>query len=121
MRAIELAPVAARLAASPEDYPWSTYRHHAGMAANPFVSDHAGYWQLGNTPFDREAAYRALAAGGLPAERQAAVERSWRSGLPLGGEAYRQQIAAVTGRRTEPGRPGRPRKRSPDHPSSVPN
>ena len=58
LRYIESQPVLAGLAAVPEESRWSSCRHHVGLATDPGMSDHPVYWALGNTPYERQAAYR---------------------------------------------------------------
>jgi hypothetical protein len=50
-------PGAQRHGGAAEDYPWSSYCHHAGIRPDGLMTDHAKVWALGNTPFQREAAY----------------------------------------------------------------
>jgi putative transposase len=58
---IEALPVRAGLMADAQDWAWSSAAHHTGRHRDPLVTDHALYWQLGNTPFEREQAHtRAL-------------------------------------------------------------
>jgi putative transposase len=58
---IELLPVRSGLVAAPADWPWSSAAHHTGHRRDPLLTDHALYWRLGNTPFEREQAHtRAL-------------------------------------------------------------
>jgi putative transposase len=38
----------------------SSHRHHVGLKIDPLVSDHSLFWSIGNTPFDRQTAYKAL-------------------------------------------------------------
>jgi putative transposase len=68
------------------------------------------FWALGNTPFEREAAYRRrLAAGTSPgqAERwRAAASGGW----PIGSMPFVAGLAARTARPVRPRPPGRPRK-----------
>ncbi|NDY92360.1 transposase [Ideonella livida] len=40
--------------------PASSAMHHLGARREQLVTDPPGYWALGNTPFERELAYRAL-------------------------------------------------------------
>jgi putative transposase len=109
-RYIELNPLRKGLCASAEHYVWSSCRHHLGLESDPIVTDHAFYWALGNTPFERHARYRALLDAGtsmseLDAIRYAA-QRGWMLGsLPSTG------IEAISSRRIEPLPKGRPRKR----------
>ena len=86
----------------------TTADHRLGGAHSTLVVDPPGYWALGNTPFEREAAYRALLAAGLPGS----TARMLRSAA-LGGWAAGTSPAAPTalegGRPLRPRRPGRPR------------
>lgn len=60
MRYIELNPVRAGLSGAPAEYRWSSNAHHVGRAVDPLVTDHALFWALGNTPFERQSAYQLL-------------------------------------------------------------
>lgn len=51
---IESLPVRAGLVTAAEDWAWSSAAHHTGRRRDPLVTDHALYWRLGNTPFERE-------------------------------------------------------------------
>ncbi len=89
--------------------PWSSVLHHLGVSADSVISDPEAYWGLGNTPFDREAAYRLLWERGLT-ERQAtdirsALNASW----PLGDDRFKAQLSDKTERRLAPRPRGRPR------------
>ena len=113
MRYIEMNPVRAGLVEEPGAFRWSSHRHHLGLVASPLVNEHAVYWALGNTPFERQSAYRRLfEAGPQPGEIEAirsATQRGW----ALVGPEFVDQLAAHVGRRVLPSRPGRPRKRQP--------
>lgn len=90
-----------------EASPWSSAPHHLGQRRDTIVSDHLLYWSLGNTPFDREQAYRALAAQGL-AEREArAIADAAEKGWPLGSKSFLDELASVTERRLTPANRGR--------------
>jgi putative transposase len=83
-----------------------------GGPRDPVLADPPEYWALGNTPFDREAAYRALLADGLPAATAAALRRAALGGWAAGMLA--PEAAARDGERPlAPRRPGRPRTRKP--------
>jgi len=110
MRSIELNPVRAGLALNPEDYPWSSCQHHLGMKRDPLVTDHAQFWALGNTPFERDMLYRALLLeGGSEAERQLLVESALK-GWPLGSPQFLQKLSEQTQRPVTPRPRGRPAK-----------
>lgn len=88
MRYIELNPVRAGLCAQAEDWPWSSAAHYLGRARDRLMTEHALYWALGNTPFEREAAYRDwLAQGSGSAEAQLIIESVLR-GRPLASAAF---------------------------------
>jgi putative transposase len=60
MRYIELNPVRARMARSPEQFRWSSYRCNALGEANALLTPHAAYAVLGRGAAARQAAYREL-------------------------------------------------------------
>jgi putative transposase len=109
-RYIELNPVRAHLAASPLDYPWSSYAHHAGTRVDPIVTDHALYWALGNTPFQREAAYIDLAQQGLSSDELELINASVLKGQPLGSDTFKAELERKTKRQILPAKRGRPFK-----------
>lgn len=111
-RYIELNPVRAQLASNPADYPWSSYAHHAGITPDPLITDHAVYWALGNTPFDREAAYRRLLEQEPPSAESIAFTEATLKGWPLGSDGFKTTLAKQLGRRVSPAPRGRPAKRS---------
>ena len=85
---IELNPVRAGLVADPAEYPWSSFRHHAGLTVDPLVTDHPVVWALGNTPFERQSAYKARAAHGLAAEDIDRLRWATNRGWALGGAEF---------------------------------
>lgn len=110
MRVIELAPVGSGLAAAPEDYQWSSYRHHAGIETNTLITNHPLYWALGNTPLDRQRAYRDLAAQPVDAAEQTQLLEAAHKGWVLGSASWREWAAQHANRRVAPLKRGRPRK-----------
>jgi putative transposase len=111
-RYLESAPVRTGLSADPSGYPWSSYAHHAGIRHDPLITDHPVYWALGNTPFDREAEYRAIMDNGLSQGEIASLDEALHKGWPLGSEKFRNLLAKQTSRRVAPARRGRPPKRA---------
>jgi len=108
MAYIDLNPVRAGMVASPGDYPWSGYAHSMGRRNDPLVTPHALYWQLGNTPFAREAAYGALVQAGIGGQDQVQISQSVHSGWALGGADFIAALQQNTDRRVAKGRAGRP-------------
>jgi putative transposase len=88
----------------------SSARHHLGLASSPLVREHPGYWALGNTPFEREAAYRRLFDRPLPDNEVATILRALKSGWTLGSASFALAAQDQTGRRAVPLSPGRPRQ-----------
>lgn len=88
----------------------SSLRHHAGDLLDPLITEHPGYWSLGNTPFERHAAYRRFVDRGASAARTASIEHAALHGWALGTARFVAEAATQTGRRVQPARAGRPRK-----------
>lgn len=111
LRFVEQAPVRAGLAARSIDWPWSSAAHHAGLRRDAIVSEHAGYWQFGNTPFEREARYLHEAVVPLALDEAArlmdAVAHAW----PIGSDGFLKGLADDSGRRVKRQSRGRPTSR----------
>ncbi|MGY4830740.1 transposase [Sphaerotilaceae bacterium SBD11-9] len=90
---------------------WSSAAHHLGGRTDPLVGDHLQYWSLGNTPFEREAAYRDLSQRALTSSELAQIADAVAKGWPLGSRDFLERLAGVTDRRVEPRPRGRPPKR----------
>jgi len=108
MAYIDLNPVRAGMAESAADYPWSSYLHYVGRRNDRLISPHPIYWELGNTPFAREAAYAGLVNSGISESRQAAFTDSVLSGWALGDHDYVADLQKRTARRVSMARAGRP-------------
>ncbi len=113
MRQIESAPVVTGLVAAPEEWPWSSYRHHVGLETSPVISDHALYWGLRNTPFERQAAYAALDESPVPAELGIRIAEATDKGWALGDEGFLARMEGETSRRLRPLARGRRRVTAP--------
>ena len=110
VRYIELNPQRNQLAFDPLAYPWSSYAHHAGVRPDPLITDHAKYWELGNTPFQREAAYIELAQQGMSGQELDAINAAVLKGAPLGSHAFMLELERKTKRQILPAKRGRPFK-----------
>jgi putative transposase len=87
--------------------------HRTGAVRDASLIDPPEYWQLGNTPFEREAAWRSLLAAGLPAARGDALLRAANGGWAAGSAAFAELAEAEAGRPARPrprGRPARARR-----------
>lgn len=109
-RYIELNPVRAGISAGPGEYPWSSYAHHVGIKHDALITDHPLYWSLGNTPFEREAAYLGLIEQGLSVMEISVLSETTLKGWALGSEKFKNALEKQTNRRVSPAQRGRPRK-----------
>lgn len=105
---IDLNPVRAGIAEAPADYPWSSHAHYIGQRPDRLVTPHPLWWELGNTPFAREAAYGELVQSGLSASQERALTDSALRGWALGEADYVADLQRRTERRVAKSRAGRP-------------
>ena len=82
--------------------------HRTGEVRDASLIDPPEYWQLGNTPFERESAWRSLLATDLPAARADALRRAATGGWAAGSAAFAARVAAESGRPARPRPRGRP-------------
>lgn len=120
MAYIDLNPVRAGMVAQPQDYRWSSYGHYAGLRSDPLITPHPHFWNLGNTPFAREAAYVALVRAGLSGADERALTNTTLRSWALGDEGFLSNLEKSTQRRVRPGIKGRPFKTSLDGAKAVP-
>jgi putative transposase len=113
MAYIDLNPVRAGMVASPLDHVWSSHAHYVGVRVDKWLTPHALYWQLGNTPFAREAAYTEMVRAGLSANQVGALTKATLSGWALGDAGFVQGLQLQTERRVSPAQAGRPPKSKP--------
>lgn len=109
-RYIELNPVLDDVVSAPADYPWSSCAHHVGVKPDPVITDHPIYWALGNTPFDREAAYQRLMEQRPDAEEIRVMTDAVLKGWPLGSDKFKSSLEKQASRRVTPAKRGRPAK-----------
>ena len=88
---------------------WSSAPHRLGLTRDALVSDPPEYWRLGNTPFEREAAYAALLAQGLDEAVVRRIEHAAANGWALGSPQFLVEMARQSGRPVRPRPRGRPR------------
>lgn len=112
-RYLELNPLRAGLASEPANYLWSSCRHHLGLAQDPLIHDHALFWALGNTPFERQAHYREMLAEGSSSDELTQIRYAAHRGWML-GEVAPQAGTPAPNRRIGPLAKGRPRTSSAD-------
>ena len=108
MAYIDLNPVRAALVAQAGDYSWSSYGHYSGQRIDKLITPHALVWELGNTPFAREAAYAELVQSGISPVKQAALTDSALRGWALGEPDFLADLQKRTKRRASKSTAGRP-------------
>ena len=107
-RYIELNPVRAGMVLHPQDYRWSSYAINAGGKSNSWITPHELYLKLDPSKEGRLAAYRALVAAAMNEADIKAIRSATNGNFVLGNDRFQSQIEKALGRRTRPGRPGRP-------------
>ena len=108
MAYMDLNPVRAGLVPGPPDYPWSSYGHFTGQRIDKLITPHPLVWELGNTPFAREAAYAQLVLSGISPVQQAALTEATLSGWALGEPDFVADLQKKTQRRVSKSVAGRP-------------
>lgn len=111
---MDLNPVRAGLVSRPGDYHWSSHAHWMGVRNDRLLTAPAQFWDLGNTPFAREAAYADLVQADVGSQIQAALTASTLSGWALGDSGFIEQLQKQTDRRVVQGQAGRPRLKNMD-------
>jgi putative transposase len=113
MRFMEQAPGRAGWAGAMPDFEWSSAAHHAGVRVDPLLTRlpaDSAYWALGNTPFERDVAYRALLDQPMTAAQCQAIESSTQRGWAFGSGEFLARLDDATGRRVTANPRGRPRR-----------
>ena len=113
-RYIELNPVRAGMVEQAGDWPWSSHRHYAGGATDPRLRAHPTIFALGNTPFERESAYRQMfdETTSPPAAERDWLTRRALAGKPMATETFQRVLESTHQVRLISGPVGRPRRRT---------
>ena len=89
---------------------YSSRTHHEGLTTVGFIADHAQYWTLGNTPFDRQLQYRQRLQQGLNSKAINELSHAVNTGWALGDANFLSHAARISGRRVTQATRGRPKK-----------
>jgi putative transposase len=108
MAYIDLNPVRAGMVVDARDFPWSSYGHYAGLRHDKLLTPHPLYWELGNTPFAREAAYVELVHAGVRSADQGALTEATLRGWAAGDADFLASLQKSTERRVTKAKAGRP-------------
>jgi putative transposase len=79
LRYLDQNPVRARMVRTPDAYPWSSYAIHAHGAESDWLTPHRLYLELGSTPKERQAAYRAICGAPVTEAEMVDLRQTWRS------------------------------------------
>ncbi|MFZ4286917.1 transposase [Variovorax sp. HJSM1_2] len=108
MVAIEQEPIRAGLVPEARAYAWSSHGHWIGQRVDRWLSPHAVYWALGNTPFAREAAYAELVQAGISSSEHRHLMDAVLHGWALGDAEFVADLQTQTERRLHKVSAGRP-------------
>lgn len=97
LRYIELNPVRAGMVKDPGDYKWSSYRAHAFGTRPTMWTPHEEYLTLGQSGAERQSRYQTLVSEAVPHEVTSKIRHCLNTGLVLGSERFRAQVAALSG------------------------
>jgi putative transposase len=112
-RYIELNPVRAGMVDAPGAYRWSSFGANALGHCGELITPHPIFLALGPDDENRRAAYLELFRSELEPMELEKIRTSANAGYALGNERFRKEMAVALGRRTGPGKSGRP--------SEIPN
>lgn len=109
---LESLPVSAQHVDKAESWPWSSAPTHTGIhpRRDAMATDHADYWNLGNTPFARQARYKERLAAGLSQAHSQRIQQALFGQWALGEPHFLAHIAPRATRRLAPAPKGRPKK-----------
>jgi putative transposase len=79
-----------------------------GGTTDPLLIDPPEFWQLGNTPFEREATYGRLLRQGLPVAVVDRLRRAVLGGWALGSAGFVADVEEISSRPAKPRQRGRP-------------
>ncbi len=106
---IEQEPVVRQGVTEAAQWPWSTARHHLGLERLPWIVDSPVLWQLGNTPYEREAAYAAALRIPQSDKHKCALTNAAARGWAYGSKSFLDSVAKIAGRSVGPKPRGRPK------------
>ncbi len=109
MRYIEMNPVRAFMVKHPGEYQWSSYQYNTQDKSNQLIEDHPVYVGLGDTTVQRKTAYRELFDQYIDKKILHDIRDTLNHELVLGRTCFKEKIEQMTLRKTELGKPGRPR------------
>jgi putative transposase len=113
MRYVEMNPVRAGMVDHPAQYRWSSYSANAQGIDNAIIQPNEQYLLLGESPEERQTAYRGLFEATNHPDDLDLIHASLNSGTPLGSERFKKEIESVMGDSVGYRKRGRPLTRNP--------
>lgn len=96
-RYIELNPVRAKMVSDPAEYTWSSYHHNALGKLSTLVTEHPLYLSLGDTPEQRQSAYRNMFGSDISPQDSEFIRKMTNRGDPIGNKSFVNQVESMTG------------------------
>jgi putative transposase len=109
-RYIELNPVRARFESNTQDSSWTSFASHIGAKAEPWLVDHQHFWNLGNTPFERQRSWADFVKEGAPHWEEHQITEALIKSKPWVSELYAKQLFKENPEHALIRHRGRPRK-----------
>lgn len=109
-RYIELNPVRAGLETRAEDCKNTSYQTHIGGKGESWLTDHPSFWQLGNTPFERQLAWATFVRDGAPHHEDHAITEHLIRSKPWVSPEFIRENSKIWGPEWQMKPRGRPKK-----------
>lgn len=96
-----------------EYWQWSSVAHHIGRdegISGGALSYHMDYWNIGNTPFERQQRYFQSFQEGLSSYQKRQISQALKGQWVLGDDEFLESITPHVSRRMRPAKRGRPPK-----------
>ena len=110
-RYVDLNPVRATMVAVPDDYEWSSYRHHITPSKNHWLDQSDAYQALGTSESERSISYRKFVSMGIGKTELATIRTAVKRNQVTGTARFAENLARRTGRRISTQGQGRPKTR----------
>lgn len=105
---IELNPVRALIASSPEVYQWSSFRCNGLGETNRMITPHADYIGLGASSGERCQSYFNRVVSQIDEDSVRKIRQATQGNYVLGDSGFEEEMALALGRRVKRGTAGRP-------------
>ncbi len=110
-RYIELNPVRANMVDDPANYPWSSYQINGLGKESTLCTPHALYLSLGKDSSAQQTNYRQLFSSRIDGKLIDNIRHNTNRGMAIGNERFKQELEALTGKRMQPSKRGRPKNK----------